>query len=48
MAFQHLNHSPHAPLNPTEIALRLSEVHDEWLMTDAERATLHFDEETSK
>jgi hypothetical protein len=48
MAFQYLNRLPHAPLNPTEIALRLSEVHDEWLMTDAERATLHFGEETSK
>jgi len=41
MAFQFLNRSLHLPINSTEIALRLSEADDEWLMTDAERATLH-------
>jgi len=41
MAFQFLNRSLHLPLTAAEIAQRLSGVHDEWLMTDAERATLH-------
>jgi len=41
MAFQFLNRSLHLPLSSAEIAQRLSGVHDEWLMTDAERATLH-------
>lgn len=42
MAIQFLNRSLHLPFNSAEIALRLGEAHDdEWLMTDAERATLH-------
>lgn len=40
MAFQFLNRSIHLPLTSAEIAQRLSGVHDEWLMTDAERGTL--------
>ena len=41
MAFQFFSRSLHLPLNSAEIALCLSKAHDEWLMTDAERATLH-------
>lgn len=41
MAFQFLDRSIHLPSTAAEVALRLSESHDEWLMTDAERATLH-------
>jgi hypothetical protein len=41
MAFQFLDRSVRLPSTPAEIAQRLNGVHDEWLMTDAERATLH-------
>lgn len=41
MAFQFLNRSVQLPLTAADIAQRLSGDHDEWLMTDAERATLH-------
>lgn len=41
MAFQHLNRSIQLPSTAAEIAERLSGVHDEWLMTDAERSTLN-------
>lgn len=41
MAFQFLNRSLQLPSSSAEIAQRLDGNHDEWLMTDAERATLH-------
>jgi hypothetical protein len=41
MAFQFFNRSVQLPSTSADIALRLSGVHDGWLMTDAERATLH-------
>lgn len=41
MAFQHLDRSIHLPTSSHEIAQRLSGVHDQWLMTDAERATIN-------
>jgi hypothetical protein len=41
MAFQFLDRSMRLPSTSADIAQRLSSSHDEWLMTDAERATLH-------
>lgn len=41
MAFQFFDRSIHLPSSSAEVAQRLSGIHDEWLMTDAERGTLH-------
>lgn len=41
MAFQFLDRAIQLPSTSAEIAQRLSGVHDEWLMTDAERSAVH-------
>lgn len=41
MAFQFLDRTIRLPSTSAEIAQRLSGIHDEWLMTDAERSTVH-------
>jgi len=41
MAFQLLDRSIRLPSTSAEVVQRLSGGHDAWLMTDAERATLH-------
>ena len=40
MAFQLLDRAIHPPSSGSEINQRMSGVHDEWLMTDAERSTV--------
>src|SRR5579862_1232256 len=40
MAFQYLNRCVKLPMRSEEVQLRMSAVHDEWQMTDAERSTL--------
>ena len=41
MAFQFLDRAIRPPSTSAEIAQRLSGVHDEWLMTDAERSAVY-------
>lgn len=41
MAFQFLDRAIRPPSTSAEIVQRLSGVHDEWLMTDAERSAVH-------